>query len=182
MDSRRRTYAVLIGIILLTLPCYCAGITALTLAPDPDAPPTLPAVLSPTPTETATVVDIPGTLTAIPTATRFTPTPLGPTPDQFLTPTVMPTESPTETPTATPTTTLAPTATDTPTLTPMPTATFTSMPTATPTATATTEPTQTSTPVPTVEPTETATPTETPTETPTNDNSRVEPTPTERRP
>ena len=177
MDSRRRTYTVLIGIIVLTLPCYCAGIVALMLAPGEGAPPTLPAVLSPTPTETATVVDIPGTLTAIPTATRFTPTPLPSTPDQFTTPTTLPsaTPTPTETPTSEPTATLLPTATDTPTETPMPTATFTSVPTATSTPTA--EPTET--PTETAEPTETPTPTPTPTERPADDNSGIEPTPTE---
>ena len=55
MSSRSRTYAILIGIVLLTLPCYCGGIYLLSTAPREDivlTPPTLPAVLSPTPTDT----------------------------------------------------------------------------------------------------------------------------------
>ena len=34
MDTRRRTYAILIGIILLTIPCYVSGIALLARAPN----------------------------------------------------------------------------------------------------------------------------------------------------
>ncbi len=33
MDTRRRTYAILVGIILLTVPCYLSGIVLLSRAP-----------------------------------------------------------------------------------------------------------------------------------------------------
>ncbi|MBM2851122.1 MAG: hypothetical protein HW418_4064 [Anaerolineales bacterium] len=76
-STRRRTYTILTGIILLTLPCYCAGFIALALAPQPGAatlPPltaTAAALLSPAPTGigSATVL--------IPTVTSLVPlTPL----------------------------------------------------------------------------------------------------------
>ena len=93
---------VLIGIILLTLPCYCAGVIALVMAPDgnsivEEAPPTLPVIISPTASNTAVPEAPPGTLTAVPTSTLLaTPTdagPLPPTPDQFDTATPQPTPS-----------------------------------------------------------------------------------------
>ena len=34
MDTRRRTYVILIGIILLTIPCYLSGIALLARAPN----------------------------------------------------------------------------------------------------------------------------------------------------
>lgn len=178
-DSRRRIYTILVGIILLTIPCYCVGVFALTRAPEGGfeaVPPTLPVVVSSTPTNTAVPTIEPEELTAVPTTTyrfaTFTPGPatatLPATPHQFLTPTRLPTltPTPTNTPTATPTET--PTLTATPTLTPTLTATATITPTqaatatATPTVTATveTEPTATDTAVPTATftPTATATP------------------------
>ena len=56
MDTRRRTYAILVGIILLTVPCYLSGIALLSRAPNrgnatptPDEPGS--STVSPTPTD-----------------------------------------------------------------------------------------------------------------------------------
>lgn len=152
MDSRRRTYAILIGIILLTLPCYLLGAGLLFVAPEsggdgglgtPVAPPDTTVF----PTNTNTPLPLPPTLTSVPTTTPGTPTAsptLPATPEQFETPTLPPTFTPTNT--ATPTPTLLPTFT--PTFTPSPT--LTPLPSATPTATAT--------PLPSATPTNTAVP------------------------
>jgi len=129
MDSRRRTYAILIGVILLTVPCYCAGVVALILAPDETA--VIPTI-TPTATITATNTQLPAPnpLTAVPT-NNPTITPgatetLPPTPGQFETETPIPSQTPTFTHTPTPTListeTATATATPTPTATPLPTA------------------------------------------------------------
>lgn len=178
MDSRRRTYSVLIGIILLTLPCYCGAILAIYFAPDDavvvdeDTPPTLPVVVSPTPEATLPGGVMPGTLTAVPTITRQdTRPPLEDTPDQFVTPTTLPTATATSTATSTttPTATSTVTATSTSTLTAEPpTATATATEPAPPTATETAVVTETPTATPTLAeglPTATATPTASPTAT-----------------
>jgi hypothetical protein len=108
--NRRRLYGILIGIILVTIPCYCAGLVAIRRAPQHVTPtasigPTFtqaPFIASPTPTSTAA-------LTATPTRT-ITPTPFVPptptptfTPEPTKTPTPTPTNTPTLTPTAAPT-------------------------------------------------------------------------------
>src|SRR5258707_15711279 len=99
-SARRRTYSILTGIILLTLPCYCAGFIALSLAPAaPGGPPT------------ATLL---ATITGQPAATgsatiTFTPSPAQPsatllaTTTQFLPPTPTATNVPSATNTGTPT-------------------------------------------------------------------------------
>ena len=150
MDSRRRTYAILIGIILLTLPCYVLGAGLLYIAPESGGDsnletPVVPPDLTVFPTNTATPLPLPPTLTAVPTTTPGTPTAsptLPPTPEQFETPTVPPTFTPPNP--ATPTPTLIPTFT--PTVTPSPTLTAT--PSATPTATLPPTATPTNTAVP----------------------------------
>ena len=121
MDTRRRTYAILVGIILLTFPCYLFGIVLLSRAPNrgegTEPAMTEPATASPTATNEATrpppsVVSLtpPGSPTPQATVTpSITPTPTE-------TPTNTPTNTPTETPTATPTPTETPTETATPTL------------------------------------------------------------------
>ncbi len=177
MDSRRNTYAILIGIILLTLPCYCFGIFAYVMAPG--AIPTLPAqpiTVTSLPTVGGTEATFTPTRTPLPTNTIILPTITSPsTPSQLVTETRLPTLTPSTTPTATPTETPTPTPTEmptsAPTATPQPTFTSTatraptSTPTSSPTLTATFTPQATSTP--TIEPafTATATPTETPVET-----------------
>ena len=83
MDTRRRTYVILIGIILLTIPCYLSGIALLARAPNRGgATPTAePATETPTPSPTRlppslVTVTPPGTPTPQPTGTAsITPTP-----------------------------------------------------------------------------------------------------------
>lgn len=65
-EYRQRIYVILIGAILLTLPCYCLGIVLLILAPAEPTPVPTPAgggALLPT-------TSLPPTLTRLPT---FTP-------------------------------------------------------------------------------------------------------------
>jgi hypothetical protein len=133
LSPRRRTgYAVLIAVIVATIPCYCIGayvlIQGVPPAFQPKAQPT-PTRLDPTPTANLpTSTPVPDT--PVPTDT------IEPTPTQLtltLTPTALPTEiatlAPTETATATETATETPTptetATATPTESPSPTATNT---------------------------------------------------------
>jgi hypothetical protein len=177
MDRRQMTRMILLGIILITLPCYCLGAILLAYAPG-DESQTEPIPTNPTlggatgiPTRTATYTFTP----------FFTATPLqgglSPTPGQFwiptntpfifptftltMTPTPFPTNMPTLTkaPTLTPTLTLVPSNTPPPTLSPTPTLTptNTSPPTSTPipaaTFTFTPPPTETPTPMPTETPT-----------------------------
>jgi hypothetical protein len=136
LGARLRTYKILIGIILLTLPCYCAGFLALTWRlPNNDLTPTptlLPTVTSPAlPSVTA------GILTLLPPFTAGPPTrTLEPSPTQFA--------PPSRTPSYTPTTTDTPTSTAT--------TTITLTPSSTPTVTSTSAPTITHTPTPTVVP------------------------------
>ncbi|HFE66598.1 MAG TPA: hypothetical protein ENJ93_04980 [Chloroflexi bacterium] len=151
MDSRRRTYAILIGIILLTLPCYVLGAGLLYIAPESGGDggletPVTPSDITAVPTNTNTPLPLPPTLTSVPTTTPGTPTAsptLPATPEQFETPTLPPTFTPTNTaapPTLLPT--FTPTFTPSPTLTPLPSAT----------------PTVTATPLPSATPTNTAVP------------------------
>ena len=140
---RRRRYAILAGVVVATLPCYCAGWIAIRRAPE----------VSLLPTETPTTVAIIQTLIPSPTDTitpTITLTPSS-TPTSFV---PSPSPTPTETPTAsdTPLPSDTPVPTNTPTHTPLPTATYTSTPIAT------------DTPIPTSPPpTITFTPTVTPT-------------------
>jgi hypothetical protein len=108
---QRRTYTILIGIIALTVPCYCISLIALALAPGTHAsrsptltlPPKIPVIAA---------------VTLLPDATlRLTPTS---SPTSTGTPTSSPTVSkPTETPTPLPPPTLEPTDTKEPTANPM---------------------------------------------------------------
>ena len=158
----RVAYSVLIGIILLTVPCYLIGFAALFILQRPDQNP----VLSPTATPAAQA-----TQTRAPTPT------LAELPTQF----VPPTPSATAPLTASPVSTQlpsVPTATETPTVpalvtlppppteTPASTATDTPQPSATLTGTATDTP-QPSATVPTDTPEPTLTDTPSPTDTPT---------------
>lgn len=133
--GKRNIYAVLLGIILLTIPCYCLGIAALAAAPPVEVPTPTPFSFTATPIQNQ---DIPSLVpdTATPTETppqtdNTATATLEPTPTQLF-PTVPATDTPTAIPaTATPTNTPLPS--DTPTGTPPPTNT----PTATVDATAT---------------------------------------------
>jgi len=113
-DRRRRTYRLLIGIILATLPCYFCGIVLLVgFSPQGREPtPTLTSTLA----ETATITLTPSqTATITPTYTPGGPTVTLPfTPTQFFPSTRTP--SPSASPTITETSTLTPT--ETPTQTP----------------------------------------------------------------
>lgn len=130
-DTQKRRYTLLIAITLMTIPCYCAGWTAIQRAPSRS-----------TPTQTHTVVprsETPDfrtpftspqspTITHTPTVTNtgFVPPSYTPsfTPDititQNFTPFILDTE--------TPTVTLTPIPTDTPTQTQPPTSTETQAP------------------------------------------------------
>ena len=118
--EKRNIYAVLLGIILMTIPCYCLGIVALASAPRIEAPTITPFGFTPAITPGQGVATIaPGETTPLdgPTPTPNTPTAtLEPTPTQLF-PTVPPTVTPTPTntviPTVTPTGTLPPTHTPT---------------------------------------------------------------------
>ncbi len=153
----RVAYSVLIGIILLTIPCYLLGFAALVILQRPNQNPLVASTASPaqqateTRPATPTLADLPTqfvpptiTPTGLPSPTRGLPTPTH-TPTPTETPTATPTHTPTATPTETPTTTptLAP-PTDTPAPVDTPIPTLTPTPTDTPTPTA--EPT--STPMP----------------------------------
>jgi hypothetical protein len=114
---KRRTYTILIGIIVLTAPCYCIGLIALTLAPGTRAsrsptlaPPSKPPVIA--------AVTLPPDATLRPVPTEGQSHTLTPTssPTNTGTPTSSPTVSrPTETPTPSP----KPIDTTEPTATPM---------------------------------------------------------------
>lgn len=162
LARRRARYSVLIGIILLTLPCYIIGAIALAIAPKDHAPQATVA-----PTATFLILS-----TINSPATSYPTVILVDTPTQFIPPSATVRRANTATFTPMPTGTLPPTAvsssTATATLPPTLTNTPPTPPTATPTDTATPErPTDTSTPSPTpAPPTPTATPTHTPTPTP----------------
>ncbi|HEY84730.1 MAG TPA: hypothetical protein G4N96_06425 [Chloroflexi bacterium] len=162
-EQKRATYGLLLGVILLTIPCYCLGFMLLAASPEqnskqPSA--TAPLVWTPRPTNSP----IPNP-TFTPYAAQPTNT-LQPTPTQFFPTVVLPSPTPTFTVTPQP----SPTATNIPasTVTPLPTNT------ASPTVTATTPPTDTPTPTPTftVTPTSTGAP-----PTSTSTPSSTEPTP-----
>src|SRR5512136_517277 len=101
-SGKRTVYGVLIAIILLTLPCYCLGFAALAARPGAQGTLVLPTGI----TSTAAVE---------PSATRLPGGTLGPTPTNWVPPTLTPTPPATRTsaPAATPTpapTTLTPTS------------------------------------------------------------------------
>ncbi len=145
MDRRQMTRIILLGIILITLPCYCLGAILLAYAPKDNATtirqPTNPTLGGATGLPTRT-----GTYTFTPFFTSTSQGGLSPTPGQFwvqpsVTPFVWPTFTmtltPTQFPTNMPTLTLAPTLTPTLTLAPSNTPQPTTIPTETPTPTAT---------------------------------------------
>lgn len=158
LDRRRINQMILVGIILLTLPGYCAGLALLLAAPDrqESAPRRVPWARA-----AAIIAGLP-TFTATPSLT-WTPS-LTPTPS--LTSTVTPSETLTATPTLTPslTVTTTPSPTDTATVTPSPTRTVTLSATQTPTPTPsdTPSPTFTATWTPSATPSLTWTPSATP--------------------
>ncbi|HQF70515.1 MAG TPA: hypothetical protein PLH39_04460, partial [Promineifilum sp.] len=94
MDMRRRTYVILIGIILLTIPCYISGIALLARAPDRqgDAETATPGAPVATATDEAT--------RRPPSIVSATP-PGSPTPMITVTASITPTPSPTTTASAT---------------------------------------------------------------------------------
>src|SRR5512136_1470488 len=101
-SGKRTVYGVLIATILLTLPCYCLGFVALAARPGAQGPLVLPTGIT-------------LTVAVEPSATRLPGGTLGPTPTNWVPPTLTPTPpaTRTSTPAATPTpapTTLIPTA------------------------------------------------------------------------
>src|SRR5512139_559998 len=136
-SGKRTVYGVLIAIILLTLPCYCLGFAALAARPGAPGSLVLPTGIA-------------STVAVEPSATRLPGGTLGPTPTNWVPPTLTPTPPATRTSTPVSTPTPAPT-----TLTPA------APPSATPTVAVATS-TATATRVP---PTATRTPSATPTAT-----------------
>ncbi len=146
----RAAYSVLIGIILLTIPCYLIGFAALFILQRPsagaNATPTptatgLPTLAFPTPTLGEVFPGFTPPIIA-PSPTRPTAPPTPNTSPVIILPTATPTATepptPTATETATPTATFTITPTPTPTETPLPTDTLTpDPPTPTPIPTAT---------------------------------------------
>ncbi len=139
-DSRKRRYALLIAITLTTIPCYCAGWTAIRQAPGRLTPSQTPIIVQPsdTPAERTPFTSLESaTVTQTPTITNtgFVPPSYTPsfTPEPSATQTITPFFLDTETPTLT----LTPPPTDTPTSTQPPTSTETLVP---PTPTATEDP------------------------------------------
>lgn len=134
LSSRRTVYSILIGVILLTIPCYVIGIAALLIAQPGQAD---RSTTTPTATLLApllqTFTPLPPTPTFGEIPTQFVPPTVTPRPSDTPTPppTATPEPPPTYTPSPSPTVTLPPTVTDTPT--PEPTETPTEAPTETPT-------------------------------------------------
>ena len=145
-EQTKRLRRILIGITLLTIPCYCIGGIAIMLAPDSSLAATATAVPSVTPISTSTEpLQIPtsdpdvitATLTDIPTATpSHTNTPTATlthtvtnTATLFQPPSHTPSNTPSITPSLTPSTTFTvtntftPTNTQTPSITPFPSST-----------------------------------------------------------
>ena len=136
-DPKKRRYTLLIAITLMTIPCYCAGWTAIRQAPGRVTPSQTPTVVqaSDTPAEHTPLASLESpTITQTPTITNtgFVPPSHTPsfTPEPSATQTITPFILDTETPTLT----LTPPPTNTPTLTQPPTSTETLVP-PTPTAT-----------------------------------------------
>jgi hypothetical protein len=123
-SRQRRTYTILIGIIALTVPCYCIGLSALALAPGTRASrsPTTPTLSLPPNTPVSAAVTLPPDATLRLMPTEGQPHTLMPTssPTSTGTPTSSPTVSrPTESPIPLPSPTPEPTATTELTATPM---------------------------------------------------------------
>ncbi len=176
-EQKRTAYTLLLVIILLTLPCYCLGVSALLVAPGRGSEGQSRFTSVPTTTTGASLSpeDTPLPSAPVPTPmASFTPGPsptgLPATPTQWFPPTRTFTPIPSETGTPTETATATETAT--------PTGTATATGTTTPTATETGTPSPTPTPTPTATPTEEITPTYTDTPTPTDTPSPIPPTDT----
>ena len=143
--ARSRLRKVLVAVILITIPCYCAGLVALLLAPGGPGHPS--STSTPLPSLTPVIF-----ATQTPT-TSFTPLPSieSATPSQTPTFTVTATTSNTPTITQTSTASTTPTPSNTPfipptfTKTPLPTSTYTSTPSQT--FTQTPPPSATDTPI-----------------------------------
>lgn len=136
-DPRKRRHALLIGITLITIPCYCAGWTLIQRAPSLLTPTGTSTTVPPSETSDDHTPLAPlesPTITQSPTITNtgFVPPSHTPsfTPEPSATVTITPFILDTETPTVT----LTPNPTDPPTLTQQPTSTATTEP-PTPTAT-----------------------------------------------
>ncbi|MGH2521781.1 MAG: hypothetical protein ACRDH2_04675 [Anaerolineales bacterium] len=116
-SARRKMYTILVGIILLTAPCYCAACFTLALAPGAAPPNRPPPTFTAFPTATAIAQ-----ITFTPPANTATPGTPTPTASLTMTPFAPPSRTPSDTPTLTPVATATPTtsATLTPTLTPTP--------------------------------------------------------------
>jgi hypothetical protein len=148
--ARSRLRKVLVVVILATIPCYCAGLVAILLAPE-----TINRA-SGTPTFTSTWTPV--VFASLTPSTTFTPLPF-----VTQTPSLSPTATTTGTTTLTPTTTQTPTNTTSPTpsntpfipptLTNTPFYTTTYTPTPVPTSTYTLTPTSPDTPSNTLTPT-----------------------------
>ncbi len=98
--KQRRIYNTLIGVIALTLPCYCLGLLALILAPSIHAGgnPSTSSPALPTPTAIA-IVTLPLAETPGPTPTEWQPHTITPTPSASATNTSTPTPTASATPT-----------------------------------------------------------------------------------
>jgi len=112
VHRQRRLYALLGGVILATLPCYCLGAILLTLKSGPSS------TATPVPIATSTQSPTQLRTAAATSARRLTATPTRETP--YLTPTNTFTSTPLPPPTSTPrpTATPLPTATASPSLAP----------------------------------------------------------------
>lgn len=162
MSNRQMTRLALLGIILVTLPCYCLGAVLLAYAPSKEKPTPIATL----PTLGGSVVQPSMTASLTPFLTNTPPGgPLQPTPPQLWLPTNTPFVYATWTPYVYPT--IQPPLTIAPSLTLAPSATLapsnTPAPTSTPQPTNTPVPTDTPLPTDTPQPTFTEVPTEVPT-------------------
>jgi hypothetical protein len=114
-EGHQTTRMLLLGIIFLTIPCYCLGAVLLAYAPDDETTPVPGVTRSPLEQQTATARP---SITPFFTATFTSSSPLQPTPIQIQLRTPVPTFFfPTVALTLTPTNTTVSTPTDAPTIT-----------------------------------------------------------------
>lgn len=121
-EGHQTTRMLLLGIIFLTIPCYCLGAVLLAYAPEEETTPLPGITRSPLGQQTATARP---SITPFFTATYTSSSPLQPTPIQIQLRTPVPTFFvPSPFPTLTPTNTDVATPTDAPTITLEPSATL----------------------------------------------------------
>ena len=113
---RQRYYALLVGAILLTLPCYCTGLLLFIMSPSQPTPTQPPWTPTPLQAASATLLPAALTLTAFPTQIPSA----SPSPEPR--PGATQTQALTEVAPAQPTTTLRPPPSDTPPATEAPSA------------------------------------------------------------